>query len=281
MTHQECEFSLHGCNCGKTVGLSENQATRKEDLLVAEIRMLHILFFHNFMFLLILRKTVGLARRDVFTLFEQKLHIFPCCASRPLVRWPTNDHNVSQSRVGAGYTSRFHFCTVASPLCTVPANVAEELCRRNQVNSQSYDPVSVKIYVRVVAFLPVMWLSSNWSRITCSFSTGKRQRNWLEMVKIGINGWVARHVYPSVFVFSRSSLSVSLFLAAWIKFLCCSDRFGRIGRLVMRASLEHEEVEVVAVNDPFIDLEYMVSVQYSTILRVVKHMQYKIVYFQC
>lgn len=27
----------------------------------------------------------------------------------------------------------------------------------------------------------------------------------------------------------------------------------------MRASLEHEEVQVVAVNDPFIDLEYMVS----------------------
>lgn len=42
-------------------------------------------------------------------------------------------------------------------------------------------------------------------------------------------------------------------------FLRCSDRFGRIGRLVMRASLEHEEVEVVAVNDPFIDLAYMVS----------------------
>uniref|UniRef100_A0A3F2YLZ0 Glyceraldehyde-3-phosphate dehydrogenase n=1 Tax=Acropora millepora TaxID=45264 RepID=A0A3F2YLZ0_ACRMI len=33
--------------------------------------------------------------------------------------------------------------------------------------------------------------------------------------------------------------------------------FGRIGRLVMRASLEHPEVQVVAVNDPFIDLEYM------------------------
>lgn len=46
MTHQECEFSLHGWNCWKTVGLSENQATRKEDLLVAEIRMLHILLFH-------------------------------------------------------------------------------------------------------------------------------------------------------------------------------------------------------------------------------------------
>ncbi|XP_068700412.1 glyceraldehyde-3-phosphate dehydrogenase-like [Montipora foliosa] len=33
--------------------------------------------------------------------------------------------------------------------------------------------------------------------------------------------------------------------------------FGRIGRLVMRASLEHPEVQVVAVNDPFIDLTYM------------------------
>ena len=33
--------------------------------------------------------------------------------------------------------------------------------------------------------------------------------------------------------------------------------FGRIGRLVMRVSLERDEVEVVAVNDPFIDVEYM------------------------
>jgi len=34
--------------------------------------------------------------------------------------------------------------------------------------------------------------------------------------------------------------------------------FGRIGRLVMRAALEHDKVDVVAVNDPFIDLDYMV-----------------------
>ncbi|KAJ3407393.1 Myosin type-2 heavy chain 1, partial [Chytridiales sp. JEL 0842] len=34
--------------------------------------------------------------------------------------------------------------------------------------------------------------------------------------------------------------------------------FGRIGRLVLRAALEHKEVQVVHVNDPFIDLEYMV-----------------------
>lgn len=34
--------------------------------------------------------------------------------------------------------------------------------------------------------------------------------------------------------------------------------FGRIGRLVCRAAFEHEELQVVAVNDPFIDLDYMV-----------------------
>jgi len=34
--------------------------------------------------------------------------------------------------------------------------------------------------------------------------------------------------------------------------------FGRIGRLVLRAALKKGTVEVVGVNDPFIDLEYMV-----------------------
>ncbi|KAI8978145.1 glyceraldehyde-3-phosphate dehydrogenase 3 [Pilobolus umbonatus] len=34
--------------------------------------------------------------------------------------------------------------------------------------------------------------------------------------------------------------------------------FGRIGRIVLRASLENPKVKVVAVNDPFIPLEYMV-----------------------
>lgn len=34
--------------------------------------------------------------------------------------------------------------------------------------------------------------------------------------------------------------------------------FGRIGRLVLRAALANKGVEVVAVNDPFIDLAYMV-----------------------
>jgi glyceraldehyde 3-phosphate dehydrogenase len=34
--------------------------------------------------------------------------------------------------------------------------------------------------------------------------------------------------------------------------------FGRIGRLVLRAALEHPDVEVVAINEPFMDVDYMV-----------------------
>ena len=34
--------------------------------------------------------------------------------------------------------------------------------------------------------------------------------------------------------------------------------FGRIGRLVLRAAVDKKDVQVVAVNDPFIDLDYMV-----------------------
>ena len=35
-------------------------------------------------------------------------------------------------------------------------------------------------------------------------------------------------------------------------------RFGRIGRLVLRASLEKSNCRVVAINDPFVEVDYMV-----------------------
>ena len=42
--------------------------------------------------------------------------------------------------------------------------------------------------------------------------------------------------------------------------------FGRIGRLVFRASTENPEVDVVGINDPFIDLEYMAyMLKYDTV----------------
>ena len=42
--------------------------------------------------------------------------------------------------------------------------------------------------------------------------------------------------------------------------------FGRIGRLVFRAALHRDNVTVVAINDPFMDLEYMVyMLRYDTV----------------
>lgn len=42
--------------------------------------------------------------------------------------------------------------------------------------------------------------------------------------------------------------------------------FGRIGRLAFRASLDKPEIEVVGINDPFIDVEYMVyMLTYDTV----------------
>ncbi|MCL2353853.1 MAG: type I glyceraldehyde-3-phosphate dehydrogenase, partial [Defluviitaleaceae bacterium] len=42
--------------------------------------------------------------------------------------------------------------------------------------------------------------------------------------------------------------------------------FGRIGRLVFRAAVERNDVEVVAINDPFMDLDYMAyMLKYDTV----------------
>lgn len=42
--------------------------------------------------------------------------------------------------------------------------------------------------------------------------------------------------------------------------------FGRIGRLVFRAAVENKNIEVTGVNDPFIDLDYMVyMLKYDTV----------------
>lgn len=42
--------------------------------------------------------------------------------------------------------------------------------------------------------------------------------------------------------------------------------FGRIGRLVFRAAQERNDIEIVGVNDPFLDLDYLVyMLQYDTV----------------
>ena len=81
-------------------------------------------------------------------------------------------------------------------------------------------------------------------------------------IKVGINGyvlnfcWVFKNKYLLFCVGPKEHSLLHLYLIQTIVYFLRS--FGRIGRLVMRASLEHPEVTVVGVNDPFIDLDYMV-----------------------
>jgi len=51
---------------------------------------------------------------------------------------------------------------------------------------------------------------------------------------------------------------------SWV--LNLREGFGRIGRLVARVVLQRDDVELVAVNDPFITTEYMVRFFFSSIL---------------
>jgi len=47
--------------------------------------------------------------------------------------------------------------------------------------------------------------------------------------------------------------------------------FGRIGRIVFRNAIERKDVKIVAINDPFIDLEYMVYMfKYDTVHGIFK-----------
>jgi len=90
----------------------------------------------------------------------------------------------------------------------------------------------------------------------------------MAVIKVGINGYV----------FATAMASMPLFMKAarwgWkearfdaetlgdvpplLRLFPFTGSFGRIGRLVFRASLQRSNIQVVAINDPFINLEYMV-----------------------
>ena len=47
--------------------------------------------------------------------------------------------------------------------------------------------------------------------------------------------------------------------------------FGRIGRLVFRAASENPKVKVVAINDPFMELDYMLyQLKYDSVHKMFK-----------
>lgn len=81
---------------------------------------------------------------------------------------------------------------------------------------------------------------------TSTSSSGK------EKVKIGING----KLFP---VLARTC-DVQTILRIPARSTRGLAGFGRIGRLVTRAAMESDDIDVVAINDPFIDGEYMAYV---------------------
>lgn len=71
-------------------------------------------------------------------------------------------------------------------------------------------------------------------------------------IKIGINGMHA--LYHSV-----RTYFICLFVFDCLFTPIYKIGFGRIGRLVARVALQSDDVELVAVNDPFITTDYMVG----------------------
>lgn len=57
------------------------------------------------------------------------------------------------------------------------------------------------------------------------------------------------------------------------------EGFGRIGRLVLRIATFRDDLEVVAVNDPFIDAKYMVKRVFSLLYDTGLHVYYALLVF--
>lgn len=74
--------------------------------------------------------------------------------------------------------------------------------------------------------------------------------------------------YPQLFANMHSDSVVQLGINGYMSYFDIFNAkfysFGRIGRLVLRASLEKSHCRVVAINDPFVEVDYMVG----TFLRI-------------
>ena len=73
-------------------------------------------------------------------------------------------------------------------------------------------------------------------------------------IKIGINGMDNAHAF---WCNDIGFIDLLVMLMTW--WFYYGAGFGRIGRLVARVALQRDDIELVAVNDPFINVDYMVS----------------------
>jgi hypothetical protein len=77
-------------------------------------------------------------------------------------------------------------------------------------------------------------------------------------------------IHSELFEYGLGELYQILFLICYSPLLVIVG-FGRIGRLVLRIATSRDDIEVVAVNDPFIDAKYMVR-KLILILVIIFHM---------
>uniref|UniRef100_A0A674F6U4 Glyceraldehyde-3-phosphate dehydrogenase n=1 Tax=Salmo trutta TaxID=8032 RepID=A0A674F6U4_SALTR len=128
---------------------------------------------------------------------------------------------------------------------------------------------NTRIFPLLSCHIPLFYPSNNIP-LTFSAEVQRSRRDSLEEL--------LHKSYSSNLYLTNSQLSLN----CW-KIKVCYDRpipkinptvllFGRIGRLVTRAAAKSGEVNVVAINDPFIDLDYMVYMfKYDSTHGVWKH----------
>nr|XP_027095959.1 glyceraldehyde-3-phosphate dehydrogenase GAPC2, cytosolic-like [Coffea arabica] len=105
--------------------------------------------------------------------------------------------------------------------------------------------------------------------------------NWLgKLAAFLSNSTAYRFFFPFVLFSARSRGSLffgSSLRCAEAEKITSIEGFGRTGRLVARVILQRDDVELVAVNDPFITTDYMTYMfKYDTIHGQWKHHEIKV-----
>ena len=157
----------------KTVGPSENQATRKEAPIACQNTNVSYFSSSIFSFERLAQDGRSGERTILVTCsrcLNKRYTFFRAALHDP---WSGDPRTIPVSANQASVPATLEVSLVQKLLLSL-----HFVCERgggtwstcSQVNSQSYDPVCVEIFLRVVAFLPIMWLSPNWPELLVPFS---------------------------------------------------------------------------------------------------------------
>ncbi|AQK60375.1 Glyceraldehyde-3-phosphate dehydrogenase GAPCP1 chloroplastic [Zea mays] len=92
-------------------------------------------------------------------------------------------------------------------------------------------------------------------KVPCVRSTGSAHFG-RAFPSVAVSSLAARHIEPMRAIATQAPPAVPQYLSGE-KTKIGINGFGRIGRLVLRIATSRDDIEVVAVNDPFVDAKYM------------------------